>query len=263
MASEHPHPPPSVTAQVEFGTKEWHFRTKVTVPTSPTRLRQMLPLVQVLSDAMVGAVAQEAQRQGHAVSCKKGCGACCRQLVPLSQVEARYLRDLVARLPEPRRSQIQTRFAEALRRLAEVGLLEKIQGREQWTVAQTGTVGMEYFHQGIPCPFLEEESCSIHADRPIACREYLVTSPAENCAQPTAENVRSLEFPFKMWWALARFDPPAANNQFVPWVPLILALEWAEQHPEEEPARPGSELLGQIFQKLTGKDMPAAPRLMQ
>ncbi len=41
-----------------------------------------------------------------------------------------------------------------------------------------------YFHLGIACPFLEDESCSIHADRPISCREYLVTSPAVNCADP-------------------------------------------------------------------------------
>ncbi|HEY5241787.1 MAG TPA: YkgJ family cysteine cluster protein [Polyangiaceae bacterium] len=28
----------------------------------------------------------------------------------------------------------------------------------------------------VSCPFLEEESCSIHPDRPPICREYLVTS---------------------------------------------------------------------------------------
>ena len=38
-------------------------------------------------------------------------------------------------------------------------------------------LGREYFQLGIPCPFLEEESCSIYHDRPITCREYLVTSP--------------------------------------------------------------------------------------
>jgi Fe-S-cluster containining protein len=36
----------------------------------------------------------------------------------------------------------------------------------------------------MPCPFLEDESCSIHPDRPLVCREYLVTSPAELCAGP-------------------------------------------------------------------------------
>jgi hypothetical protein len=35
---------------------------------------------------------------------------------------------------------------------------------------------VRYFLQGVACPFLEAESCGIHPDRPLACREYLVTS---------------------------------------------------------------------------------------
>src|SRR5262249_15943606 len=153
------------------------------------------------------------------VSCKKGCGACCRQLVPVSQVEARYLRDLVEQLPEPRRSQIRARFDEARRLLAQSGLLDKLFHTDQWTEEEYNAVGRDYFQQGIPCPFLEEESCSIHPDRPITCREYLVTSPAGNCAQPTSGAVRTIPFPFKMWWALARFDPLPADTRYVPWVP--------------------------------------------
>ena len=45
------------------------------------------------------------------------------------------------------------------------------------------------------CPFLEEESCSIHPDRPLVCREYLVTSPAELCAGPTQEGVTPVAVP--------------------------------------------------------------------
>lgn len=32
-------------------------------------------------------------------------------------------------------------------------------------------------------PFLEDDACSIHPHRPSVCREYLVTSPAEHCAE--------------------------------------------------------------------------------
>jgi Fe-S-cluster containining protein len=259
MDSQPQDPPPSVNATVAFGAGEWKFRANISVPAGPTRLRQMLPLVQTLSDSMVNAVSQDVQKQGHQVSCKKGCGACCRQMVPLSRVEARYLWDLVQKLPEPRRSEVRARFAEALGRLAESGLLEKMRHCDQWSDEDYRAIGREYFQQGIPCPFLEEESCSIHPDRPVSCREYLVTSPAESCAQPFSGGVRTIPFPFKMWWALARFDPLPADTRYVPWVPLVLALQWTEEHPEEDVSQPGPELLAQLFGRLTGKAVQAPP----
>ena len=61
--------------------------------------------------------------------------------------------------------------------------------------APTASCRPAYFALGIPCPFLEEESCSIHPDRPLVCREYLVTSPAELCAGPTQEGVTPVPVP--------------------------------------------------------------------
>src|SRR5262249_43913345 len=146
------------------------------------------------------------------ISCRKGCGACCRQAVPITTVEARRLRELVDELPEPRRSEVQARFAEARRRLTEAGLLEKLLYPEQWTEGEARTLGVAYFQQAIACPFLESESCSIYHDRPMACREYLVTSPAENCSRPTAEGVRCLPLPFSVWKAVARLDEAPASG---------------------------------------------------
>jgi Fe-S-cluster containining protein len=143
--------------------------------------------------------------------------------------------------------------------MADSGLLEKIRRCDQWTDEEYKAIGREYFQLSIACPFLEEESCSIHPDRPVSCREYLVTSPAEECAQPFSSQVRTIPIPFKMWWSLARFDPLPADSQYVPWVPLIQALEWAEAHPEDGPARPGPELLGELFGNLTGKKVQMPP----
>jgi hypothetical protein len=107
---------------------------------------------------------------------------------------------------------------------------------------------MQYFNLGIPCPFLEEESCSIYHDRPIACREYLVTSPAGNCAQPSPDTVKLIPLPFRIWTALARVDD---ESRRAPWVPLILAPEWAEIHPDDSAARPGPALLRSLFDQIT------------
>ena len=47
--------------------------------------------------------------RGEAISCKAGCGACCRQLVPVSETEAHHLRDVVEAMPEPRRAAVTAR----------------------------------------------------------------------------------------------------------------------------------------------------------
>src|SRR5262249_50959750 len=149
---------------------------------------------------------------------------------------ARDIRRIVAELPEPRRSEVTARFAAARQRLAESGMLERLERRDEWAEGASREVGLEYFRLGIACPFLEEESCSIHPERPVACREYLVTSPAEECARPSPEGVRMVKMPMKVWTALARFDPVPAGARMIRWVPLILALDWADAHPDEPPA---------------------------
>jgi Fe-S-cluster containining protein len=235
---------------------EWQLRVKVTVPTGPTRLGQLLPLAQEFADAVVGSAAKGVEARGQTVSCKAGCGACCRQLVPIAEVEARHIRDLLRGLPEPRRTAIRTRFAEARERLEEVGLLERLQHPDGWSDGEGRSLGLRYFQQGIPCPFLEAEACSIYSDRPIACREYMVTSPAENCARPTAETVDCVKPPLKVWTAMARFDQVSPRARFIRWVPLILAPEWAEAHPDEPPPRPGPDLVRDFFDHVTGKRQP-------
>lgn len=250
MTTEPPSPASSVAAEVELSAGPWRLQLKTTIPTGPTRLRQMLPLVQSLADAVVDGAVKAVEAQGHKVSCQKGCGACCRQLVPISEEEARRIRDLVNDLPEPRRSEVRARFAAARRQLEQAGLVTELLASEQWTDESFVRLGMSYFQQGIPCPFLEEESCSIYADRPITCREYLVTSPAANCRQPSPETVHRVPLPLRVCTVLARPAPEPPPGRFLLPVPLILAPEWADTHPDEPPPRPGPELLQELLGRL-------------
>src|SRR5262245_57433943 len=66
------------------------------------------------------AVAAEA-RQGRALSCLKGCAACCRHAVPVSPAEAWMLADLVGSLPAERRAPLLGRFQAAWERLRQGG----------------------------------------------------------------------------------------------------------------------------------------------
>ena len=117
--------------------------------------------------------------------------------------------------------------------------------------------GLEYFHQGIPCPFLENESCSIHEERPISCREYLVTSPAEHCAKPKAGTVQCVPLGATVSKAVKSLGGKP-SGRILPWVPLILADEWAESH-EEEAMRPAPELLRTFLERLGDQQSSSTP----
>lgn len=89
---------------------------------------------------------------------------------------------------------------------------------------------MRYFQQQIACPFLEHESCTIYAERPLVCREYHVTSPPEHCARLYEIEVAPVETPIRMGDVMVQVGHEIAGASLEA-IPLVLALEWAEAHP--------------------------------
>ncbi len=210
----------------------------VRVPLGPRRPIDLLPAARELTHRATAAALAHARAQGREISCRPGCGACCRQLVALSVVEAQALAGAVADLPPDRQREVRGRFASALLRLEEAGLLDPraprggralVAASEGGRRAQVEEVSRRYFALGIPCPFLEGESCSVHPERPLVCREYHVTSPAERCADLYRSPLEKVEPPLHMGEALARAAHRAAGTG-PRTLPLVLALEWLEAH---------------------------------
>ena len=228
------------------------------LPKGPMLRRQLLPVAQAMTDLVVAAAQTRQTEAGRQISCAAGCGACCRQLVPIAPSEAHQIAALVDELPEPRRAPVRARFAAAARRLAEAGLLESLRHPERVVGEQVGELGLAYFRLGIACPFLEQESCSIHPHRPLACREYLVTSPAACCAAQAPGQVQGVALATKVSRVLRQLDHLAYGTASS-WLPMILAPQWAADHPDQPPPRPGPELLREFMERLTGQALSAPP----
>ena len=235
---------PMVRANVNLKLGEVALQTKVAVPAGATTLRQLLPVARAFTDAIVHAATERTHAAGQTISCKNRCAACCRKLVPVSVTEATMLAALVAAMPEPRRSEIQARFLAARERLAGAGLLGPLEGFSDLAPDVVDAISTAYFQQHIGCPFLEEESCSIYADRPLVCREYLVTSEAALCGDVGGQ-VRVVNLPGYMSKALGRCSD--ADGQARRRVPLTLALEWAASNAEATASSTGPELLRQLL----------------
>jgi hypothetical protein len=106
------------------------------VPAGRTTLTELLPIVRNLEGAIIGRVFEEAQAAGSPISCRAGCAACCRQMVPLSLFEAEALVDWIRTLPESVRARLESRFHRALSELRDKGVIEKILD-PKWTREET------------------------------------------------------------------------------------------------------------------------------
>ena len=82
-----------------------------TIPAQPANLRRMLPVFQNFSNKFIDIGIENIEAEGKQISCRAGCGACCRQLVPVAEAEAYDLQKQVEDLPEPRRTENPTPFS--------------------------------------------------------------------------------------------------------------------------------------------------------
>jgi hypothetical protein len=154
---------------------------------------------------------------------------------------------------------IRARFDQSVGRLEEAGLLDRGEprGDRAPVIKDCGSreaslqeLSRRYFRLQMPCPFLEDESCSIYADRPMVCREYHVTSPAERCAKLFEQPVDRVEVPVRLGDVITR-TAQRVNEIPAYSVPLVLALEWSEKHGESlKPCHDGMKMFQTLMSEM-------------
>ncbi len=245
---------PAERFEVALNTPAGQLMTGVEVPTGFVPITSIVPLTRRLGEEMAALEERLVREKGLAISCRMGCAACCRMLVPLSPPEAFALRNYVNQLPPERRDRLTRQLAEIRRTLTDNGLLGRLNA-----VAETAQpipdhelepINRAYYALRVPCPFLENEMCSIYEARPAACRELLVTSPAELCQDLANNPVTPIPISARigtvlgLLWSGLTDTPPRL-------IPLPVALDWADRHEQESKRTwPGSMLIDQMLDKL-------------
>jgi Fe-S-cluster containining protein len=248
------------TVQFTLKVQSANIEVRAQLPQGPVRPVVLLPILRGLSNKMTDLSVLGAEKLGKRLSCHEGCGACCRQAVPISSVEARAIAEWLNEQPEDRRAALRERFRQAAARLEQSGIAQELRNLGPASSREAmHELGLRYFALGIPCPFLEEERCTIHEIRPLRCREYLVVSPAEHCAHPQTREIVSVKPPVLLSQILENWD---VNGDAQPRTLILLAMleEWVTDHPasEDQPHRTSPELL-QEFLHAFAKDAEAAP----
>jgi Fe-S-cluster containining protein len=222
--------PATVRPRIALRLLGEEIAARVEVPAERGRLDQLLPLLLELDQAAI-EVAVRKNPSGKAVSCAKGCSACCRaQPVPITPPEAYALSKLVEGLPEPRQSEVKQRFAERVIALDQAGLRQIFLREAPLESATQARQAVEQYVQlQLACPFLEDDACSIHPQRPFVCRQYLVTSDPALCDDPLHNDVEVVPMPMQPAHAML-----SVTEQFLHLktgtIPLVLALVYVEKH---------------------------------
>ena len=238
-----------ISANVTVKIAGQAFQIKVSVPDKKTKQDVVLPLFRELTQKAEDLAIAKLADDGKKISCHKGCGACCCQIVPVTPLEARYLARLMESMPKARRQKYKIRFDDAYKKFQQAGILDQLLNPENFS-GDIIAFGIKYFQLGVPCPFLEHASCSIYTERPLRCREYLVTNAPEYCSNPSNETIDRVEYPVHMSKILTKVHKRWAKDK-TQWVPLAVLPSWVQQHPQDTVLRNSKEWIDDALTALS------------
>jgi Fe-S-cluster containining protein len=239
---------------VNLTDPEGTVRGKVQVDTGPMRLAELVPTAFELTNVLTGRANKREEKAGRTISCAKGCAACCRQMVPVSPPEAFFLMDLIESLQPEQQAEVIQRFGLVVSELERHNLVDELLD-PQVTDDSRLEIARKYWGLQMPCPFLVNEACSIHPSRPVACREFNVTTPAEWCSEPYDHEVAKVPMPFPLSLPLARLTAQLTESKPT-LIPLTLVPRWTADHAElGQQTWPGLDLFKR-FISLMGPQPP-------
>jgi Fe-S-cluster containining protein len=208
-------------------TPDGALSLEIALADRPMRLSELVSAFVSVSDRSTELAIARSEREGRAISCREGCAACCRQLVPVSPPEAFRLAEVVD--ASPRRDALLAAFESARDRLDRSPLGRALDAAHI-DEARALEIALMYPRLRIDCPLLAGERCSIYADRPVVCREYVVVTPAEHCTMPSpGRPVRRVPIPLQLSEALARVSAQVLGGDALT-IPLARALAYARLH---------------------------------
>ena len=240
--------------EISLQTPSGEISTAVGVPAGFVPITAILPLMRSLGGEAQVLEQRRLLEAGQRISCEKGCAACCRMLVPISVPEAFALTNAIDQLDQKERNRLLAKLDLAQQQLARAGILKQLSSladsSEPLNDEAIEPLNRAYYALRMPCPFLDNETCSIYADRPAACRELAVTSPATECQEMTKQTVQPVPVAVRLSTALSLLWADLTGTA-PRLIPLPLAIDWARRHKEEQTNQwAGTELFEKAMDKV-------------
>ena len=206
----------------------------------PARLADTVPAARAICDTLCAAVAEHLAAEGRPVSCRKGCSACCGYLVSVSAPEIYALQQMMTQLPAGECRRLLENCITTATQILDKDLLHK---HHIGNDAQSADISAWYQELNVKCPFLAGQICRIYDQRPLACREFMVTSAPADCRTDTADEPEVVNLPFSVLEALARLAAALEQTEVqADMLPLALACS-DRYYRRSQQTWPASELV--------------------
>ena len=202
-------------------------RMQIAIPEKPMGLADLVPFMHSLADEIIGLAIKKAVSHGERVTCRSGCGVCCCQLIPLAAPEVLFIVKRLLEMPLAERAPLLRRFETIEKRIEASGALKKTIRSPD--AADTDALARDYFYLKEPCPFLIAQSCSVHAWRPVVCREFNVLSDPGLCADPFVNKLSTIPL-FRRPSSLLALLAAQVAGISAGLVPMPLMFDWYESN---------------------------------
>ncbi len=197
------------------------------------RLADIAPLAQTVSTRLCMATLDRLRTKGSCVPCRKGCSACCSYLVPLSVPETFRIAEELRAMPADESRPLMQSSLDTARTI-----LERMPSDFEVDESATANDGIRskqlgdwYAGLGLACPFLSDGLCVPYEQRPIACREHMVTSPETSCDIAGNDEPDAVKMPVSVLECLGQLTAELEDRE-VEAVMLPLALPWTQENVE-------------------------------
>ncbi len=240
--------------EISLQTPSGEITTAVGVPTSFVPITAILPLMRGLGEEAQALEQRRLLEQASRFRVRK---AAPPAAVCLCRSQRRKPSPWPARSTvwiNTERNRLLAQLDLAHQRLAKAGVLKQLtslaESENPITDEAIEPLNRAYYALRMPCPFLADEVCSIYEDRPAACRELAVTSPATECQDMTNATIQPVPVAVRISTTLSLLW--ADLTETVPkLIPLPLAVDWATRHQAEQAKKwAGTDLLEKALDKV-------------
>jgi Fe-S-cluster containining protein len=244
----------SICFELDVAGKIMPFHINVTAENAT--LADIVPLARKLSTKTAIAFLASLRENGQSVPCCKGCCACCSSLIPLSVPEVFRLREELLAMPIDSSNRILRSCINTAERI-----LDKTQrttylegfskdGNPRIRISQ---INKWYCELKLACPLLSEGLCTLYEQRPLACREHIVTGSSDPCQKDHKCRPNVAPMPVSVLEALGQLAGELEQTD-VEAVMLPLSFAWAQDNLERaEQTWPAVEMVKRFVEILKQK----------
>lgn len=210
--------------------------------TGEAQLSDIVPAARAICGKITAAAREQLPLGGGCVPCRKGCSACCNYLVSMSAPEVFRFRQEIFPKAKYSPDALLRGYLLAARRLVSHRPPEGAVGNPD----DLGALSRWYASLHLACPFLYGGECAIYHQRPLVCREHLVTGSARGCRGGSAK-AEAVELPARMGNILCRLTKELCDVDDAVMLPLALA--WYEENKQLDERRwPAATIAGMFFE---------------